>query len=82
MAAIHPGYGFLSENVDFAKAAEAAGIAWLGPNAEVCSGAGCGCGCGGCGCSCSALRQPGLSPSGRRGPLPPPTHPSPRPRRR
>jgi acetyl/propionyl-CoA carboxylase alpha subunit len=35
VAAIHPGYGFLSENVDFAKAVEAAGIAWLGPTADV-----------------------------------------------
>ena len=29
--AIHPGYGFLSENPDFAEACEAAGIAFLGP---------------------------------------------------
>ena len=28
---IHPGYGFLSENSDFAAACEAAGIAFLGP---------------------------------------------------
>lgn len=35
VAAIHPGYGFLSENVDFAKSVEAAGIAWLGPTADV-----------------------------------------------
>ena len=33
--AIHPGYGFLSENPDFADACEAAGIAFIGPRSEV-----------------------------------------------
>ncbi len=32
--AIHPGYGFLSENADFAEACEQAGIAFIGPSAE------------------------------------------------
>src|SRR5579872_836667 len=32
--AIHPGYGFLSENAEFAAACESAGVMFIGPPAE------------------------------------------------
>ena len=33
--AIHPGYGFLSENADFAERVIGAGLTWIGPAPDV-----------------------------------------------
>lgn len=37
---IHPGYGFLSENAEFARKVEEAGILFIGPQPQVIDGLG------------------------------------------
>lgn len=40
--AVHPGYGFLSENAEFCKSIEGEGVVWLGPPVSASKYEGCG----------------------------------------
>ena len=63
--AIHPGYGFLSENPDFAEAVIAAGIEWVGPRPEIMRTLGCGRTCD-AGNAAPATRSRGMQETGLR----------------
>ena len=73
--AVHPGYGFLSENAGFARAVEAAGMIWVGPPPDAIAAMGDKAVARTTVAAARASPLPAGTRRGRRWPRPPPAGP-------